>query len=567
MSASGKILIIRGGAIGDFILTLPVFAALREQFPSAPLEVLAYSNVTPLAMAAGLVDHVRSIESRALAGFFARNGELDENLSDYFASFAIIISFLYDPDDIFKTNVGRCSKAQFIHGPHRPDEKRQLHATSVLLQPLERLAIFDPDPVPKLRISVGQASRLSSEPTTSSSSKSNSKQIDPNPRQVLSFSAFDSSAPVSRHTRHLPHWRQAGTTYFVTFRLGDSIPREKLNQWRAELAVWMRGNPEPWTAAQERDYSILFTDRFHEWLDAGYGSCRLRDPEVSAIVEQAVQYFDGKRYLIGNYVIMPNHVHLLVRPLDEWKLEQILHSWKSFTAHAINRLLSLQGLFWQDESFDHIVRNEQQLIRFANYIRNNPGKAQLLEPHYRLGCGRGGLEEARPIELRTSQNGLDVVELPDRRDACPTRTTIALHPGSGSEKKNWPEAKWAELLNWLAQNTDQNILLVGGEAEGDRLHRLARVLPPDRLELLQSRPLVEVALRLTNCNFFIGHDSGISHLAAAVGIRSLILWGGTVEAIWRPRGDHVTILREPVGLASLPTTRVIEEFQCLQGMS
>ena len=113
---------IRGGAIGDFILTVPVLAALRQQFPRTHLEVLGYPHIAQLALAAGLVKRVRSIEARPMARFFARNGELEQSLKDYFSEFDLIISFLYDPDNIFQTNVARCTKAQFIAGPHRPDD-------------------------------------------------------------------------------------------------------------------------------------------------------------------------------------------------------------------------------------------------------------------------------------------------------------------------------------------------------------------------------------------------------------------------------------------------------------
>src|SRR5512145_2714850 len=97
----GRILVIRGGAIGDFILTLPAIAALRQQFPSVHLEVLGYPHIVQLALAGGLVDRVESIEARALAVFFARHGQLAESLADYFSEFDIIVSYLYDPDEIF----------------------------------------------------------------------------------------------------------------------------------------------------------------------------------------------------------------------------------------------------------------------------------------------------------------------------------------------------------------------------------------------------------------------------------------------------------------------------------
>ncbi|HEY0457294.1 MAG TPA: hypothetical protein VGE41_13060, partial [Verrucomicrobiae bacterium] len=153
---AAKCLVIRGGALGDFILTLPVLSALRRQFPAIHLALLGYSKYAELALAGGLVDELRSIDARPLAGFFARNGPLDSNLCAYFSEFALVISYLYDPDQIFEDNFAKCSKAQFIAGPHRPHEAERVHATSVFLKPLERLAIFDADPAPRLRLSSAQ---------------------------------------------------------------------------------------------------------------------------------------------------------------------------------------------------------------------------------------------------------------------------------------------------------------------------------------------------------------------------------------------------------------------------
>src|SRR5262245_32500680 len=146
----GKILVIRGGAIGDFILTLPVFSALRRHFPRAPPEILGYRHIADLGRFGRLANEVRSIEARPLAGFFVPEGELTRELQDYFAGFAIILSYLYDPSGVFQANVARCSKAQFIAGPHRPDDNASIHATEVFLKPLERLAIFEADPEPRL---------------------------------------------------------------------------------------------------------------------------------------------------------------------------------------------------------------------------------------------------------------------------------------------------------------------------------------------------------------------------------------------------------------------------------
>lgn len=297
----GKILVIRGGAIGDFILTLPVLAALRQQFPNARLEVLGYPHIAQLALLGGLADQVQSIEARPLAGFFAQRSSLDGRLAEYFAGFALIISYLYDPDNVFQENVARCSKAQFIAGPHRPNENESVHATDVFLKPLERLAIFD----------------------------------------------------------------------------ADAAPRINLNAAR------------------------------------------------------------------------------------------------------------------------NVAGAENSVSRW-----------------------------------------------------------LACHPGSGSERKNWPEENWATLLQRLADKTGLQFLLLGGEAEGERLARLAALVPPNRIKVAQSLPLPEVAALIGECQFYVGHDSGITHLAAALGLPGLVLWGGTNESVWRPRGQQMSLLRNAHGLAAISVEEV-----------
>jgi len=304
--SAGKILVVRGGAIGDFILTLPVFAALREHFPNAHLEVLGYAHIASLAKAGGLVDAVRSIEAGPLAAFFARNGTLEKSLQEFFAGFSIIISYLYDPDGIFQANAARCSKAQFIVGPHRPNDAARIHATEVLLKPLERLAIFAADSTPRLRI--------------------------------------------------------------------GSNDRE-----------------------------------------------------------------------------------------------------------------------------------------------------------------------------RTSEGAL----------------RLAVHPGSGSESKNWPETKWAGALSQLLSNPNLNLLLVGGEAEQGRAERLAGKLPPERVELAQNLPLVDLAVRLSSCTAFVGHDSGITHLAAALGLPVIALWGESSEEVWKPKGAKIVLVKAEHGLSALSVEQVVRSIAAL----
>ncbi|MCC7375654.1 MAG: glycosyltransferase family 9 protein [Verrucomicrobiales bacterium] len=294
--SKGRILVIRGGAIGDFVLTLPVFAALRAQFPGIQLEVLGYPHIARLAAVGGVVNAVHPIEGRALAGFFARGGDLDAGMAAFLSEFALILSFLYDPDDIFRSNVAACTAAQFIVGPHRP-ETTGPHACDVFLRPLQQLAIFEADGTPQLR---------------------------------------------------------------------------------------------------------------------------------------------------------------------------------------------------------------------AASISNGPGR------------------------------------------------WVAMHPGSGSETKNWPERRWAELLRRVVDETPWRVLLVGGEAEGDRLARLGAGLPRDRCEIARQMPLDLLASRLAACEQFVGHDSGITHLAAAVGLPCLVLWGPSPLAVWRPRGRDILVLQDDSGLAGMSTDSVWE---------
>ncbi len=296
-----RTLVIRGGAIGDFILTLPVLAALRGKFPGARLEILGQPTIAALALGARLADAVCDLESPRFSSFFGGGGELAEDARGWFADFDLIISYLYDPARIFQNNVARCSGARFIAGPHRPDESRKIPASQQLLEPLSALGITG---------------------------------ADAHPRLVL------------------------------------------------------------------------------------------------------------------------------------------------------------------------------------------PGS--------------------------------------------PAKTgTLAIHPGSGSPKKNWPEAKWRELVGRLVGETNALILLVGGEAEGDRCARLAAALPAGRASVAQNMVLTDLAESLRACRAFAGHDSGITHLAAALGLPGVALWGETDLATWRPQSEKFKILRDPAGLAALPVDAVWAALQAL----
>jgi len=131
-----------------------------------------------------------------------------------------------------------------------------------------------------------------------------------------------------------------------------------------------------------REYGRRFGRALEETLDRGWGSCLLRKSENAALVEQALRFFDGERYALGDFVIMPNHVHALVIPMVDRTIGSILKSWKSYSAREIHQREGLSGSFWQRESFDHIVRTRRQLDRLREYIAGNPVKAKLSPGEY-----------------------------------------------------------------------------------------------------------------------------------------------------------------------------------------
>jgi len=200
---------------------------------------------------------------------------------------------------------------------------------------------------------------------------------------------FDPTEELEVRWRNLPHWQQKGATYFGTFRLGDALPAHVVQSLRAERLAWLKQHPSRVSPHDLRAFQALFSEKIETYLAAGYGGCCLRESEIATVVENALLFFDQERYSLDRYVLMPNHVHLLVLPWPGHDLPAILHSWKSYTANQINRLLRRQGLLWQHESFDHLVRNEEELEHYRRYIDANPVHARLAPGTYRLGCGRG----------------------------------------------------------------------------------------------------------------------------------------------------------------------------------
>ncbi len=299
-----RILVIRGGAIGDFILTLPAIRLLRENFPDAQLEILGYEHIVAIAHQRFYADAIRSIEYGAMAGFFIPNSTLAPDLADYFAGFQQVISYLFDPDGFFEGNLRRAGVKNFLPAYVKIDNSQ--HAAKQLARPLERLALFLED-----------------------------------------------------HASHV--------------------------------------HP----AAEDRAFARAF----------------------------------------------------------------------------------------------------------------------------------GGSS---------------------------TRPLIAIHAGSGSPRKNWPVENWAILGRWLAQHESQpRIVLVGGEADRTSLAALTEAWHGADLLIARDLPLPQLAAVLECCRLFLGHDSGISHLAAAVGTPSVLLFGPTDPTIWAPANAHTTVVAAPDGdLSGLPLSTV-----------
>jgi len=226
------------------------------------------------------------------------------------------------------------------------------------------------------------------------------------------FRPFNPEGEMRVYVRNLPHWRQPGATYFVTFRQAGSIPQAVLAQWLDIRARWHRAHdlnpqwkqtnltrfdsayaaiPEGVRRAFERQQAKML----HEELDRCHGSCVLQHPESRQEVVKSMSFFHRQRLWLGDYVVMPNHVHAMLIAFDDRKLEDLLGSIKKWTSRHISKWLEKQveeirpagsgrnkSRFWQHESYDRIVRDTQELARFRKYIADNPSKANLRPEQY-----------------------------------------------------------------------------------------------------------------------------------------------------------------------------------------
>jgi REP element-mobilizing transposase RayT len=203
------------------------------------------------------------------------------------------------------------------------------------------------------------------------------------------FRFFDPNVEVGVIERRLPHWSQSDTISFVTWRTWDSIPKDVLTAWLEERKHWLgerKIDPERvvWKlqllrlpAAERREYYERFSTRWQNMLDSCHGECVLRQPSIAKIVSDSLLSFDGRRYKVTDFVVMPNHVHLLVSFSPGFDMLRQCANWKHFTARAINAHLGRSGRFWQTDGYDHLVRSPEQFLTLRTYIADNPVRARL----------------------------------------------------------------------------------------------------------------------------------------------------------------------------------------------
>jgi len=180
----------------------------------------------------------------------------------------------------------------------------------------------------------------------------------------------------------LPHLKREGAAYFVTFRLAGTLPAAVLLRMRREREAILQhalAARRPLTWHEREELFRWYAGRVDAYLDESRGECHLRQPEIAERIAGTMRFFAGARYELHAWVVMPNHVHAVLRPLAGWSLSRILKGWKGYTAREANRLLNRAGSFWQVESFDHLVRDDADQHRCCEYTLMNPVHARLCE--------------------------------------------------------------------------------------------------------------------------------------------------------------------------------------------
>ena len=297
-------------------------------------------------------------------------------------------------------------------------------------------------------------------------------------RQECRTSYFDKRQWVDiKYTHKLPHWRQDGKTQFVTFRLADSLPQSKLHELSQIRDEWLKAHPQPWDEKTKKEYNLLIGERIDKWLDAGYGNCSLKNPNVRRIVTDAFLHFNNERYVLLALVIMPNHVHTLLTPAEGHDVVATIGRIKGFTASRINKMTNDSGEFWQRDCFDRIIRNEMDFDAKLDYIINNP--ANLPQDAYTLIVGGEEVQHSCCASSSYSAN-YNSENYNGARQEC--RTSCRLADLMEAYKAHWTE----QFLRLHANEEELNrqfIEIYGLEDE------LTPDVPPEEITILQQGEL------------------------------------------------------------------------------
>ena len=207
------------------------------------------------------------------------------------------------------------------------------------------------------------------------------------------------------YQRHLPHYQPPGCTFFVTFRLTGSLPLyviQKLkNEHEAQLKIISGIEDQKEKYRSYKEVQLNYFEKFDSVLDKYRKSVSwLKQPALAEKVKEVIHFYDGNTYDLIAYTIMPNHVHMVFTPIEENVgrdlsrqqngvdmnvdlqmpiVTDILRRLKGATSRECNKILNRSGAFWQHESYDHVVRDEDELSRIIEYVLNNPVKARLVD--------------------------------------------------------------------------------------------------------------------------------------------------------------------------------------------
>lgn len=191
---------------------------------------------------------------------------------------------------------------------------------------------------------------------------------------------FDLGSVQIKKRNRLPHWLTAHGIYVGTWHLADALPADALaalqREQEYEIERIRRGRGQL-TIADRARIELDYRRKIERALDRGFGDCILRAERCAGIVAASLVHFDTTRYELYTWSVMPNHVHVVFSPCENWSISEIMKAWKGFTAKELNRALGSSGTVWQEDYFDRSMRNENQFRRTVDYVMNNPAAAGL----------------------------------------------------------------------------------------------------------------------------------------------------------------------------------------------